>query len=116
MNLLDINPYGSPWETVDAFFRSDRPFPEVMGVVVNDGLRQKVQLLGSWNVKALASVVRKYGNNRIYGMYKEICRELLAGYVAFAGYRIVSWAAYYTGDHGQMTHWAAILKRSKQQS
>lgn len=112
VNMLDLDPYGSPWETVDAFFSSKRPFAETMAIVVNDGLRQKLQLQGAWNVKAMSTVVSKYGNDGMFKRYKDVCREMLADRVIQQGYRIIAWTSYYCGaGAGTMTHWAAILKR-----
>ena len=42
VNFLDLDPYGQPWGTLEAFFSSDREFPDSIAVVVNDGLRQKL--------------------------------------------------------------------------
>lgn len=53
VNILDVDPYGNPWPVIGAFFESDRPRPELMAVVVNDGLRQKVKQGGSWDVGSL---------------------------------------------------------------
>ena len=39
VTVLDLDPYGEPWPAMEAFFASDRPRPDVLWVVVNDGLR-----------------------------------------------------------------------------
>jgi hypothetical protein len=115
VNFLDLDPYGSPWDVVDAFFSSKRSFAEVMIIVVNDGMRQKLQLAGAWNVKAMRGVVSRYGNDSMFKRYKEVCREMLADRVIQQGYLVKKWTAYYTGaGAGNMTHWAAILDRTKQ--
>ncbi len=109
INLLDIDPYGSCWETIAAFFESDRSFAPVMGIAVNDGLRQKLRI-GAWDVAIMQDMVQKYGN-KIHGKYLEICRELLDNYSAIAGYRVDHFAGYYTGHNQQMTHFLAVLKQ-----
>jgi hypothetical protein len=114
VNFLDLDPYGSPYETVDAFFSSARPFPETMAIVVNDGLRQNVQMRRAWASKTMQTMVAKYGNEMIFKRYKEICREMLAERVSRQGYSITSWAAYYCGQNSHMTHWAAILTKHKE--
>jgi len=115
VNFLDLDPYGEPWSVVDAFFSSRRSFPNIMAVVANDGLRQKLQLAGAWNVKSMHGVVSKYGNDSMFKRYKIVCKEMLASRVVQQGYRIISWTAYYCGaGAGTMTHWAALLSKEVQ--
>jgi len=112
INFLDLDPWGSPWEVVDAFFTSARQFADSMVVVTNDGLRQKLQLAGAWSVGAMQASVEKFGNDQIFKRYKDICREMLAERVLRQGYRIKGWTAYYCGSGaGTLTHWAAVLER-----
>jgi hypothetical protein len=110
ITLIDIDPYGSCWETIAAFFESKRGFAPTMGIAVNDGLRQKLRI-GAWNVSIMGNMVQKYGN-KIHGKYLEICRELLDNYSAIAGYSVDHFAGYYTGHAQQMTHFLAVLKQS----
>jgi hypothetical protein len=110
VNFLDLDPYGEPWPILEAFFTSARPFPQRMVVVVNDGLRQKLQMGGGWNTKSLEAVVRRWGNAKLYKYYLEICRELVQEKTATAGYRMKRWAGYYCSG-GHMTHYAAMLCR-----
>ncbi len=107
--LLDVDPYGSPWDTISAFFESNRSFAPIMGVAVNDGLRQKVRI-GAWDVKLLQDIVRKHGN-KIHGIFLNSCRELLEGFSDVAGYNVNHFSGYYTGHNQQMTHYMAILKQ-----
>lgn len=111
INFIDLDPYGSPWEVLDAFLTSSRVFPPIIALVVNDGLRQSAQIGGAWNVHALRSTVAKYGNHAVYRRYKEICREILTEKAQPLGYSISHWVAYYTGSANSMTHWAALLNR-----
>jgi hypothetical protein len=85
-----------------------------MAIVVNDGLRQNVQMRRSWASKTMQTMVAKYGNDMIFKRYKEICREMLAERVSRQGYSITAWAAYYCGQNSHMTHWAAILTKHKE--
>lgn len=39
VNFLDLDPYGEPWPALNAFWKSERPWPELLAIVVNDGLR-----------------------------------------------------------------------------
>lgn len=116
VTFLDLDPYGSPWPAVSAFFSSGRPFASTMAIVVNDGLRQILRLNKGLKVGVLESVVGHYGNDAMYKRYKELCRELLADTIIQRGYRIKSWTAYYCGvgkGAGSVTHWAAILTRNR---
>jgi hypothetical protein len=110
ITLIDIDPYGSCWETIAAFFESKRGFAPTMGIAVNDGLRQKLRI-GAWDVSIMEGMVQKYGN-KIHGKYLEICRELLDNYSSIAGYKVDHFAGYYTGHAQQMTHFLAVLKQS----
>lgn len=110
VNLLDLDPYGQPWPVLDAFFGSERPRPETLVVVVNDGLRQKVRYGGAWGTKSMREMVRKHGND-IYGVYLDVCAELMQEKAAQAGYRLDRFAGYYCGHIQNVTHYLAILKR-----
>ncbi len=111
VNFLDVDPYGDPWPTLGAFFGSSREFPAVLGVAVNDGLRQKLKMNGAWTTGSMAGAVQKYGNAAIFKRYVEICREMLSEMAAQRGYRLSRWAGYYCGYADQMTHYAALLVR-----
>ena len=112
INFLDLDPYGSPWEIINAFFDSWQEFPAKLAVAVNDGLRQKLKMQGAWSVAALEEMVVRYGNQAFYANYKEICQEMLEEKAAQAGYRLSRWTAYYCGFREQMTHYGAILERT----
>lgn len=112
VNFLDLDPYGSPWEIINAFFENWGELPDRLAVAVNDGLRQKCKMNGAWSVGVLAEKVARYGNQSLYADYKEICRELLEEKAAQAGYRLSRWTAYYCGFRGQMTHYGAVLERT----
>lgn len=112
INFLDVDPYGQPWPVFEAFFSSDRPHPETMIVVCNDGLRQKLKLNGGWQTKAMQPIIAKYGNDRLFSCYLDVCSDLLGQIAGTAGYRITDWRGYYCGHAQQMTHYAAKLNRS----
>jgi hypothetical protein len=112
INFLDLDPYGSPWEIIEAFFDHWGSFPERLAVAINDGLRQHAKMKLSWQTPVMAGKVQKYGNNAIYLNYKEICQEMLEEKAAQAGYRLSRWTAYYCGFREQMTHYGAILERT----
>jgi len=111
VNFVDVDPYGEPWPVIDAFFRSNRPFPEALGIVVNDGLRQKLKMNGGWNVGSLESAVSRWGNNALYKNYLDICKELLQEKASQRGYTLTRWKGYYCGHAQQMTHYAALFIR-----
>lgn len=110
VNVLDVDPYGDPWPTIEAFFSSERERPDKVFVVVNDGLKSKVNI-GAWDVGTLAPMVQKYGNN-LSPIYLEVCKELMAEKAAQAGYGLSRWVGYYCGHARQMTHYLAILERA----
>lgn len=112
INLVDLDPYGEPWPVLDALFRGPYAWPDTLGIVVNDGLRQKLRLSGGWDVHSMQGVVARYGNGAMHDNYLSICQELLQEKAAQVGYSLSRWTGYYTGYGQQMTHYAALLVRS----
>lgn len=110
VNFVDMDPYGSPWDAVDAFFSSNRPWPQRLVFAVNDGMRQKLQISGGWDVKCLQTVVRRHGS-RLYHIYLEVRRELMEEKSAQRGYSLGGWAGYYCGHNNGMTHYVAVLDK-----
>lgn len=108
VTLLDIDPYGSPWEALDGFFGSARPFAPAMLVVVNDGLREALEMKHAWQIHALRPMVERHGND-LYPIYLEICREMLETKAALAGYAVRRFHGYYCGKRGKMTHYLSVL-------
>lgn len=108
VNFLDCDPYGQPWNVIDGFLFSRRPKPKTLCIAVNDGLRQKIQLNGGWDVESLRPIIEKYGNG-LYKKYLEVCEILLKAKAAQVGYDLSRFWGYYTGHGNGMTHYAAIL-------
>lgn len=113
VNLLDCDPYGEPFSALSAFFTSERPFPAELWIVVNDGMRQKVQMGGAWSTKWLSPIVQQRGN-KLYAVYLDMCRELVEKICASAGYSVSDWHGYYCGHNGDMTHYAARLVKAEE--
>lgn len=110
VELLDVDPYGGCWDTIDAFFSSERPFAPKMVVAVNDGLRESLEMKQGWKTKALQPAIDRHGNN-LYPIYLQVSRELMQIQAAKAGYTVQSFAGYYCGIRGKMTHFLAVLER-----
>lgn len=108
VNLLDVDPYGDPWPTIQAFFGSERPFAREMVVVVNDGLRQAVRGGTAWNSKTLEPVVQRFGNE-LWDQYLAACQWLMEAAAAVAGYQVVFFDGYYCGTGLCNTHYVARL-------
>jgi hypothetical protein len=111
VNLVDVDPYGEPWPALEAFFSSERPRVERLGIAVNDGLRQKLRLQGGWAVRSLRQAVEKWGNAQLFERYLEVCRWKLEQLGARQDYRLTHWTAYHCGHDDDMTHYAAVLER-----
>lgn len=110
VNVLDVDPYGDPWPTIAAFFASERPRPDPLYVVVNDGLRQKIKMGGAWSVGTMQGVVQRYGND-LYDVYLDVCEELMHEQAVKAGYALDRFTGFYCGYMRQMTHYLAVLTR-----
>jgi hypothetical protein len=111
VNIVDIDPYGEPWKTIEAFFASERPFPPQLGLVVNDGLRMKLKLTGGWAVESLRPAVQEFGNSAMYPEYLMVVRWNLKRIAATRGYSLEHWTGYYCGHGDCMTHYAAVFER-----
>lgn len=110
VNLLDLDPYGSPWSVLDAFLGSERPWAERLVVVVNDGMRQGLQRGRAWDIDVLAEAVARWGND-LHPIYLEVCEELLGERAGHAGYDVTRFGGYYCGHNQNMTHYLAVLQR-----
>ncbi|MBL1176887.1 hypothetical protein [Pantanalinema sp. GBBB05] len=112
INLLDVDPYGEPWSAIAAFLNSDRPRADVLHIVVNDGGRQSVQISGGWDKKVYQPLIERFGNG-LFRNYLEGCQILMHEKAAQAGYTLSRWHSYYCGHSKQMSHYWAVLERSK---
>lgn len=113
INFLDLDPYGEPWPVLDAFLLGHGArLPDVWGLAVNDGLRQKVRLAGGWDVVSLHDAVGRWGAANMYANYLDVCRWMVEKKAGQLGYKLTRWAAYHCGDKHDMTHYGAILRRA----
>lgn len=110
--LIDIDPYGQCWPIVEAMFFGlvKSGHQGRLAVVVNCGLKQKLQVGGGWNVASMADAVRKYGSNNLYRNYLDVCQEEFTKKAAQAGYGLRRWMARNCGHGNNMTHYAAIIE------
>jgi hypothetical protein len=110
VNFLDVDPWGDPWPTLKGFFWSDRPKPDRLVVVVQDGLRQKVQQGGGWDVASLEPMVKKYGSE-FGAIYLDVSQDFLQTIADQGGYEMETWHGYHCGHQDLQTHSAAIFRR-----
>lgn len=106
--MLDCNPYGAPWETLEGFFGSSRAFAPCMAVAVTDGSRQKQRLGGI--IYGWEPWQERYGKS-LWTLYLRCCQERFAQVSAQAGYTPTWWHGQYGGQSGQMTYFAAVLRQ-----
>lgn len=111
-DLLDCDPYGSPWDTIEGFFTSERPFAPRMVVAVHDGLRENLEMGVGWKTRALHQVIERRGND-LHPIYLEVCRELIEEHAARASYTLAHFAGLYSGKRGKLTHYLAILEQER---
>lgn len=109
-NLLDVDPYGSPFGAIGAFLRSSRKRVDELHLVVNDGMRNKVKMGGGWMCHDLRDIVADYGNN-LYKQYLQVAKEKIRRLAKTAGYELFRWKGYHCGFAHDMTHYWAVLKR-----
>ncbi len=113
VNLFDIDPYGSPWDVVDAILSQSDRLPAVIVMAVNDGLRQKVQMNGGWDVAQLMPAVRHFGAAGMYRNYLDVCEFVMQHKAVEAGFALGRFGGYYCGYGDNMTHYAALLRRGQ---
>lgn len=121
INFVDLDPYGSPWETLDSFLSGFHPTVSRLAIVVNDGLRNALKMKIGWKIEVLRNARAHFGLNNLYSQYAEICRWMMEERATAAGYRLAKWTAYYNRHpeirkQGELpgencTHWAAIIER-----
>jgi hypothetical protein len=111
INLIDIDPYGEPWPMVEAWFASERPWPDRIGFAINDGVRMKLKITGGWDVESLKPAVQHFGNSTMYGDYLSVARWNLKRLALLREYELAHWTGYYCGHGDCMTHYAAVFDR-----
>lgn len=110
--LVDVDPYGSPFEVIEALFATPRAWAPEVQLVVNDGLRHKAKLGSAWQAHVLRGAVKKHGND-LYPIYLRVAREMVEGLVARSGFSVAQWTGYHCGHNGDMTHYLATLTRGE---
>lgn len=110
-SLIDLDPYGSPFEVLDGLFKPGRKFASEVQLVVNDGMRNKVRVGGAWHVRCLREIVQRRGND-LLDVYLEVARELVEKMARRVGYVVAAWTGYYCGSNNDMTHYWATLRKA----
>lgn len=106
-NVIDVDPWGMPFDTLEALFIHPRRFADRVAVAVMDGGRIKVQLGGAWQVGVFQEAVIHFGNN-LYPIYLDVCAWWIERQAAQAGYRLSRFEGFYDD---KMTLYAFTLAR-----
>lgn len=109
-SFIDLDPYGSPFDVLDAIFQPGRALAPKVELVVNDGMRNKVRVGGAWHVHCLREIVERHGND-LLAVYLDVAREMVEKIAQRVGYVITAWKGYYCGSNNDMTHYHATLER-----
>lgn len=109
-NFIDCDPYGSPWPILKAIFSHGDQLADTVGIAVNDGLRRKVQLGGSWSCEILKPYVLSHGNAWINKNWEIVVRDLFEKTVV--GFEVCEWLIMSSGHGGAMTQYGAIIKKA----
>lgn len=112
-NFIDCDPYGKSMDIVKAIFQNADKLPDTVGIVVNDGARRNIELGCAWKTKDYAKYVKMFGNNGVYDNFEWITRDMFENIVTPAGFLIKEWSILSSGIGGQMTQYAAVLKKKK---
>lgn len=110
VNFLDLDPWGGPWDALEAFVEADRIFPDRLDVVVNDGMKRTVLMRGGWQAGRLKELVAEYGND-LNESYLDVCKILIQKLTASRGYRLAAFKGYYIRKKTVAHYWATLLKK-----
>jgi hypothetical protein len=110
IDLLDADPFGSPHEAIEAFLGSERPHADVLGIVVNDGLRLNIRHGVAFRTGVLKPIVERYGNS-LFDQYPDVCQVMMHERAQRYGYRMTEWICYLAGRQSDLTHYLAIFER-----
>lgn len=110
VNVVDLDPYGSPWPCIEALMAGQ--MPDRLALIVHDRMGQKLSLKGAWQVGALAAAVERHGNEWVCANYLAVCEEILAEKAAQAGYDLGRFVGEYCGKMRQQTNYAAVLTKA----
>ena len=109
-DIVDLDPYGSPMDYLDALATTDRQWPDRWHLVVNDGMRQFVKRGHAWKADCLRRVVQRWGND-LYPVYLEVAQSLVEEFAERIGFRVAGWHGYYCSP--DVTHYWAAMERAK---
>lgn len=112
-NFFDIDPYGEPWPVIFSIFENSHRIPDKWCMVVNDGLRQKLQMGGGWSVKSMKDEAKVFGSSNMAKNYHMIVEEKISNLCEMNGFDVKKWAIHYSGRGKQMTHYAGVFMRQK---
>ncbi|HEY9764651.1 MAG TPA: hypothetical protein V6D07_19140 [Trichocoleus sp.] len=116
VNFVDIDPWGNPWEHMQALFVPERRLADRLQLVVHDGCRRFLAISKGggrdqrWRQGFFLMLSQRYGTN-LRDDYLEICQVSVAELAKKCGYRMAGWAGQYTGHDSHSTHyWATLLR------
>ena len=112
VNLFDIDPYGSPWDVIDAILSQSDKLPPTVVMAVNDGLRHSVEKGVGWKVSQLHPAAQRFGAASLHRRYLDVCEFTMQQKAVEAGYALDRFGGYYCGFGDKMTHYAALLRRA----
>lgn len=110
-NLIDVDPYGSPFETIDAILSDPmRPLADELHLLVNDGLRKRARLNVCWTTHGLKDIVAQFGNN-LFDCWLDVAKLKIIESAKQLGYELAAFYGYYCGHGYDMSHYHATLRR-----
>lgn len=107
-SFIDLDPYGEPWPTIEAFLSHRRSVAPRFAFAVNDGLRQKIKITGGWDVGSLVAACECFGSG-FYRNYLEVAEWNLRRLCHAAGVEVAEFRGFYGGFLGQMSHYYAVV-------
>ncbi len=117
-DVVDLDPYGQPFNVLAALSLPGRKFPDEWHLVVNDGTRNATRRgangKGSyaWTLGVMKTAILKHGPD-LYPIYLDVARECVEEFAAKIGFEVVGWTGYYTGAGDLISHYWAILRRRR---
>ncbi len=111
INFLDLDPYGEPFTTLEAFFSAERQIADRIVIVAHDGMHRLVKMGRAWSVQILEPVVAEFGNSFVKEHYGEASILLVARMLEQYGYSVSDWRWASGGDRKKNAHFLAVVDR-----
>lgn len=108
VNLVDIDAYGLPWDSLDAFFSGWKRWGDPLWLVVTDGSVLRAKMANGPQDECFRELRQRFGG-MVHQDYPQKAGWFLTKKAADVGYSVSGFRAVTCGYSQQMTLWSACL-------